>query len=283
MKRLIKQSFNIFIDLMRLTLFYVKFMIHGHYRLKRNEVKKSVPLYILGNGPALSLVSSELESNGDADICCVNFSPLTNLFFDLQPSFLVFADSILFNAENEQVRQLRKAMMRVDWDMVLIVRQNKIKQAYSLYGGNNKIKFIAFPLDILQVNSPLFQKTKYKLWKKGITMPSPINVIVAAIFCGINLGYDKIYLYGVDHSWLKDTYVSDQNIPCLKDTHYYGVKDVPWATHPNGNHFELSEVLEGFTLLFKEYKELQRYSEYLGNVQIINRTKGSWIDAFRRE
>ena len=51
-------------------------------------------------------------------------------------------------------------------------------------------------------------------------MPFSQNVLVAAIYISLNLGYKNIYLLGADHSWAHDVSVNDDNQLCLNDRHF---------------------------------------------------------------
>ena len=80
--------------------------------------------------------------------------------------------------------------------------------------------------------------------------------------------------------------VNNDNVVCLKNQHFYNMETeyTPfYISDPNGPVFKMHEALNAFSKMFYGYICLQEYADYIGDVKIINRTKGSFIDAFNRE
>lgn len=281
MKRIIKIIIFYISDILDLLLLFIRFFAHGRvkYPLASTNCRE---VSVLGNGPSLkSFIGNNKYNIGDA--ICVNFSPLTDEFYRIKPQYLILIDPGLFHIEDSHVKDLSLAIKeKVVWPLTIVINRPNLDIAKKLYGCYN-VRFILLPQITFEPRTNTFIKLKYRLFRKGLTMPSAQNVAIAAIFIAINGGYKNISLYGLEHSWLEDTYISKDNVPCLRDRHYYGVKDVPWDFNPDGTPWKLYQLLDALSLVFKGYCDLQTYADYLGEIRIINKTKGSWIDAFERE
>lgn len=268
-------------DLLSLIVFYIRCFLRGGKRYPLASQKKSKPISILGNGPSLQKYLDEKQNSFDA--LCVNFSPLTDEFYLIKPSFLTLIDPAFFDITNEEVKKLIQTITdKVDWNITIVVSSIYSQKAKELYGKSN-VNIVVLPAVCYDPKSRSGYKWRNTLFQKGWCMPSAQNVAIAAIYFAINSGYKDIRLYGLDHSWMKDTYVSEDNMVCLEDKHYYGTQHVAWGYNKDGSAYTMHQVMYCLYLMFKGYYELKEYIEYLGDVHIINKSKTSWIDAFDRE
>ncbi len=100
----------------------------------------------------------------------------------------------------------------------------------------------------------------------------------------LKMQYENIYLWGVDHSWLSQISVDDNNNALVNNQHFYDkdeskadkfvLKDYPAAP--------LHIILYTMMTAFKSYFEIRDYADKLGQ-RVVNQTRGSMIDAFERE
>lgn len=235
------------------------------------------PLRILANGPSLNEEMVGVEKNFDGyDYCLLNFTFRNSLFRQVRPQMYILADPDFFHGKSNE--EALHSFQNVDWDMLLYLPYRFRKGFKSL--DNPHIKQIYFHKGEYKG----FENIKYFLFKKGLSMPRPENVVAAAIFNAINAGYQKVQLYGVDHSWLQGLFVGDDNVFYCNNSHYYDKenmqkhspiqKDV--RTKPL-----LHEWLHSQSITFEAYHKLRHYADRRG-VQILNMTKGSYIDAFER-
>jgi hypothetical protein len=99
----------------------------------------------------------------------------------------------------------------------------------------------------------------------------------------ISIGFKTIYIFGADHSWLKDIEVDNDNNVLVNQKHFYdNDTSKPRPMHKKGIHNrKLHEVLMKFMLAFAGYHEINDYSRRKG-INIYNATTGSYIDAFKR-
>ena len=120
------------------------------------------------------------------------------------------------------------------------------------------------------------------LYRKGLAMPRPRNVLIPAIMEGIRDGYEEIFLVGADHSWPHSLYVDDKNRVVSVQPHYYKEDERELdriAEVYAGRH--VHDVLESMTVAFRSYHHIREYADRKG-VGIFNATPGSLIDAFER-
>ena len=98
------------------------------------------------------------------------------------------------------------------------------------------------------------------------------------------LGYRRIELYGVDHTLLDGLCVDDANRLCRADRHYYDAGPrAPQPIYMKVPHvpYTMSVYLAEVAELFRGHEVLRDYAASLG-ARIVNRTRGSMIDAYER-
>ncbi|MDA3781127.1 MAG: hypothetical protein PF487_13020, partial [Bacteroidales bacterium] len=148
-----------------------------------------------------------------------------------------------------------------------------------IFGGN---KFIE-PFFFNSVSFKGFQSVKYFLYSHNLSMPRPQNVLVAGIYCAILAKFKRIELFGAEHSWIKYLSVNDVCEVCIEDRHFYDKEKVTrqtWNSTHDGDT-KLHVILRAFAYMFESYWELQKFSEQQ-NVEIVNYSKESFIDAFKK-
>lgn len=285
-----KKSWNNFLNetvlgkCLKLFLYQIRYQ---HFKDPFEGSQSDKPLYILGNGPSLKEISSQIDRD-KVDLCAVNDSIITDLYLTLKPEMHVFLDPLYFMQEgrDSNVDLVDKVLYTIenviDWPLKIIVPFSASRAFLQRCQLNKQITIQYFNPQSWFFHSVKLNKFSYFLYNHNFIMPKPQNVMIASIYCAIRLGYKKIFLYGVEHSWLKYTYVTKGNLVCLTDRHFYGKNDRPWA-YPDGKPMKLFELLERLASTFKAYFELRYYADYLGDVRIINKTDNSFIDAFEKE
>lgn len=93
----------------------------------------------------------------------------------------------------------------------------------------------------------------------------------------LSMGYKKIYILGCDHNQLK-------NFNSQIDNFYKEKQDLRLTKRSklNQNWRKLDEELSASLLAYNQYKEINKIAKYK-NVEIINLSKKSWIDIFKKE
>ncbi len=233
---------------------------------------------ILANGPSLktALQDGEVHLEG-TDVFCVNSFCKFEDFKKIKPRFYFLIDGAFFNPfddrTRQQVEELKQTFREIDWDMYLCISNGCVNGGV-LEGLNNE------HIKVLKWNTSTFEGfTGLCHWafKQGIGMPRCQNILNFATTAAVNMQYEKVYLYGADHSWTRDLMVNDKNVVCYGDRHVYDT---------NLNYIELpgklSELLTYFSKAFEAHQVINKYAKKRA-VEIINCTKHSFIDAYQRE
>ena len=255
---------------------------YKNYAFPYRDDNKGKSAYILANGPSLKEEIVELFSVGTnlEDSLVVNFFVDSDLFIKVNPKYYCLADPMFFNKEclSDRVKDTFKALNeKVKWPMKLFIWKSG-EELVKEYINNTCIEIIG--LSTLTFEG--FESNRYKLYKKGIAVPFYVNVTIMAIYALLNLGYSKIYLYGVDHSFLAGLGVNDNNRLCMVDKHFYGTEKYEFEPKMDGSLWTMKEFVYDKYLTFLEHEVMRGYADYLG-CEIINCTKDSWIDAYIRK
>lgn len=247
-------------------------------------------IYILGNGPSINDNIVALKPILQSNAClCVNHFAECDLFEMVKPSYYLLLDptfwlpGCLQRLIDARLRLYTILKQKTEWDLTLLVPvvAKQFVDWDSLFDENKNIKVVFFN------STPLtgFRWLSHRLYKFNLGMPHAQNVLVAAIFAAINIGYKHIYLLGADHSWHETLVLSDDNVVCLKDKHFYDdaiVKLVPWKKGTdNGDTWKMHEIFLAFSKMFEGYQYLEEYSKFRGT-KIYNASTKTNIDAFTR-
>ena len=246
------------------------------YKTKYNNKSVSV----LANGPSLKIeLESILNDKWVDDVLAVNYFANTDYFEKIKPSYYCFADPGFYNTErsyDEVEMMFRNINSKVKWPMTIFVWKAKLSLIQSRITNQN--------INLVGLSTLCYSGyTSYRnlFYKKGLAVPSYVNVSIMGIYALLNLGYSKIKLYGVDHSFLKNICVNDQNQLCINDSHFYGNNYYVFPPRPDGRIWHMTDYVYDKYLTFKEHEIMENYARYLG-AKIINCTKSSWIDAYQR-
>ncbi|MEM9325382.1 MAG: hypothetical protein AAGA85_06990 [Bacteroidota bacterium] len=253
---------------------------------------------ILGNGPSLrGFLEQHLGFlEGKASIC-VNLFAMSEEYEKIRPEvYVISAPEFFLDDQFEMFDKRRKEGLRViasktSWPMTLYVPMmaKRLKKWKKSFKGNSHITFAYFN------NTPV-EGSAVTLWamRRQLGMPRPHNVLIPCISLSIYLGFKRLYLTGVEHSWLNEIVVNEDNEVLVTQKHFYdkhkeqlqrGVKSELTQPMFKGIKLEkrrLHEVIEKFYLSFRSYWELKPYAEDQG-VVIINVTPDSYIDAFDKK
>ena len=242
---------------------------------------------ILGTGPSLRdyLVKN---SNSLKDKYCLvvnNFS-LTSAFVEIKPAYYLVLDPNFWQEDvDTSIEQYRQTVYnaineRCDWNMTLFISIRAKKFIKKLRLRDNI--HICYFSGIIVIG---FDAVKYFLYKKNWGFPESENVLVAAIFLCLNMGYKKIFLLGADHSWHKQICVSNDNNVYITSDHFYDKRQPPVCIYYKDGQktqpFKIHELFQQWSNVFKQYHDLNRYASHLG-AKVYNASKVSYIDAFER-
>lgn len=254
---------------------------YGHYEFQYREELVEDTAYVLANGPSLKTELEALQNDvffRKSKKCVLNYFVETPLFVKLKPDYYFLADPLFFRGEISQrnIDLLKAINNNTTWPMSLFV-------PYYGYDVANKL-FDNACIKVIPITSLLFEgfeKNRFISYKKGIAVPSFVNVTIMVEYVMLNLGCKNIRLYGVDHTFFNNFVVDDNNELRYEDQHFYGKEYCYVALHSDGTPWNLTEFLYDKYLTFAEHMRMRDYADYLG-ARIINCTKVSLIDAYER-
>ena len=253
------------------------------------SAKKKRECVILGNGPSLIQSIEEYKTLiSNSDLFSVNFFCTTEEYKKLKPSYLVAAAPEFYL---ENLNDFYKSFIpgfykglieNTHWDLQIFmpVEAKKYENWKKQISGNKHIHINYYN------NTPVegFEGLTHWAIDSGLGMPRPHNVLIPSIIMALRMGYEKIYLIGADHSWLKDLWVDDNNLVMLRQKHFYDESTAQAnPMYKKGQDTrKLHEVLQKFVISFEAYFTLNNFAKKKGQT-IINLTPGSFIDAFERK
>lgn len=237
-------------------------------------------LVIMGNGPSLAdTITQKGEVLSSNDTLAVNFAANTEEFFRLKPNHYLIADPHFFNSEDPNVARLWQNISAADWGMTLHLPASARKSNIV-----SRLKEKGISIEFFNMTpGEGFDWLCHPLFRRGLAMPRPRNVLIPAIMEGIRMGYGEIIVVGADHTWPHTLYVDDRNRVVTVQPHFY--KEDPAELDRIAEIYagvHIHKVLESMVVAFRSYHQIRGYADKRG-VSVYNATPGSLIDAFTRK
>lgn len=268
------------------TLF--RLILLSKWRVKIKKQKRDKDIVILGNGPSLNqMLETHSDFLNNKELICVNHFPTTDFYCKLQPKYFMtsapdlWLDDIDEHFVTASNRLFNAMKSKTTWHLEFFIpfEARKYKRWQNILAKNKNININFYN------NTPVegWQGFCHLLFKNNLGMPRPHNIMVPSIFNAVNLGYKTIYLWGAEHSWLKDIRVNEKNEALINQKHFYDEKHSKAQTLDKRGvgARRLHEILHKFMLAFRGYFDLKAYAEK-NKVKILNATPNSYIDAFER-
>ena len=290
MKRLIHRIEKALIEIVQLLFFCIPALIEGLGTRFPYRKKMSGRLTVLANGPSLKNVLMKLETDAcfdNTDFSVMNDFATTDAFLRIKPKYYCLADPkyVISTFNNSDVHRTFQIMNEVvSWDMILYIpsyfRKKRFLRFSRLTNSHIKIK---------QLCSAPYAGQSYFihnwLYKHGLTIPRS-TVAQVCIFCGINLGYEEIHLYGFDHSFINNLIVDKDNRLCWRNGHFYDSLTTeadykPLLRNDNGQQYKIGEYLHQIGDLFQTHDFIAAYAKTVG-CHLINCTRISMVDSYDR-
>ena len=244
-------------------------------------------MLILGNGPSLAEDLPRLierREHETKDVMAVNFFALDERFETVRPAYYVLSDPMFFrgSACRDRVAELYRVLdEKVTWPMNLYVQYyNPERFDYRTALPNPNIRIVRFHTQLYRG----FRGVEFWLFRRGLGSANFGTVVQVCEYVALLLGYKTLELYGVDHTLLDGLCVDEENRLCRADGHYYdAVPATPKPIFQKVPHcpYTMSVYLAEVAELFRGHEVLRDYAASLG-ARIINRTRGSMIDAYER-
>ena len=128
-----------------------------------------------------------------------------------------------------------------------------------------------------------FKWFRHAVYRAGLGMPRPRNVLIPSLMLAIASGFKSIYVAGADHSWMQTLSVDDENRVISIQPHFYKEAeterkriDTEYMRYP------LHQIVYSFYVAFKAYHTIREYADS-AQARIWNITPKSFIDAFPRK
>lgn len=286
---MVEAIFNKLSNLVSSLISILKIMFRSSLFYQKAKIEEA-NCFILGNGPSLSKsLEDQIDLFKSSNLLCVNGFSSTEYFEILKPKYFVLAapeiwSNMATDGENVKIRSamVDNLLLKTNWDLRLFLPTNsrKNKKFIQRIEQNSNITISYFN------TTPVagIPEVNWVLFKLGLGMPRPHNVIIPALIIAINSKVKTINLFGVDHSWIPLIHVDQNNNALLAQKHFYDediAKPTP-MTHLGRRKRMLHEILEKFYFTFKSYVAIRTYADK-NNVDIFNCTENSFIDAFTRK
>lgn len=290
-ERLIKATRDCFDTLLYFLIMAVKEDFHNYVgRVGAPNMNPSKRLAILGNGPSLKQQLPKLIEQRaweEIDMMAVNFFALSEDFTTIRPKYYTLSDPKFFRkaGHTEQIDNLYTALAeKVTWDMILYVQYYNPETFDYAAAIKHNPNITIVPMHSIVFRG--FRNIEFWCYRHGLGSGNWGTVVQNGILSAIQIGYHSIELYGVDHTLLDGLTVDEKNRLCRKDSHYYDsapteAKPIYYnATNPP-RPYTMAEYLAETAELFRGHEVLRDFAAEQG-VEIINRTAGSLIDAYKR-
>ena len=258
-------------------LFFSSIKASRSFNRMRKNIKDNEKAYVLANGPSLKtfLENGEYPSKGVFVLNMFAFSPYFQI---LKPDNYIVADQLLCGRPTQAQAKFVDSAERVydiinhiDWDMNMFFPNDVYPSVVEKISSNPHIHVVYY-------NRTPIEGTKgfrHFMYRHNLGMPTPQNVTNALVFCTINLGYKKVYLYGVEHSWTK-------NIDCDPEVHRLFINDGHFYNEDEKRYYDRGrycELLLNIHKMMKSHFLLREYADFVGT-KIINKTDNSFIEAY---
>ncbi|HOU98698.1 MAG TPA: hypothetical protein PLP65_07605 [Bacteroidales bacterium] len=269
-----------FVSLLRI-LFLTRFRV----KIKKHPFANDC--LILANGPSLNnLIEKHTLFMQGKELVCVNFFPNTPYYTIYKPAFHVISAPELWRSDampiylNLSKELFENIAQKTTWDLTLFIpfEAKKFKTWQTPLKNNKRIHITYY--NPTPIEGYFWFCKKIFDWQWG--MPRPHNVLIPSLMLAIKKGFKNIYVWGADHSWLKEISVDDNNQVLVNQKHFYDENtSKPQPMNKLKGTRRLHEVLIKFVHAFKGYFDINQYAIKRG-VNIFNATPHSYIDAFKR-
>ncbi len=241
---------------------------------------------ILGNGPSLIKDIEKLIKNDIDNYLVVNDFISSSLFNSVRPKYYILADPAYFdpNINDKSIEETLRLLCEIEYELFLFVPFIY----FEIFSVNNPNSISNINLKVIPYHTNEyrgFERIRFYLYRAGLSMPKVQNVIIPAIFNSINMGYRNVYLLGVDHSWMTDLRVDENNNVCTIVRRFYDNNSDNILTpflKISKEPYKIFEILSDLSITFFGYHILEKYSQ-IQKCKIYNLTMDSFIDAFEKK
>ncbi len=265
----------------RNALFCLQYTLNKKTRnkLKRNKnlenIHKGERCFIIGNGP--SLKHYDLQKLNSEIVFTVNFMMRSEFFEALKPNYHVLADPNIFKLDSKNEDDLKKVHLfekakdiNPDIKFFIPYKWQSFAQLFNdldfYYFYNNQIFTPRIKHSyVLHRNTPIFQ-----------------NVIIYAINIALYMGFEKIYLLGVDMTGFLEFF--EYNKVNNQWGHIYNISEDEVNKHKKHrikNKYDNEFYLKAYGKTFEHFKLIRNIASDK-NVKLINASGYGALDVIPR-
>lgn len=239
-------------------------ILNGGYKsnLYINENEKKI-LNIYMNGPSLREVDIKRGDKNVKNMFC-NYSVFDDSLVEYI-DFYIAIDPKLFENDKKCIKIINNT------GNLEFIFPLKYQEIIKNYGYINSIKYTPISLATVDV----FDKFTFYLMKKGFVLPTATNVLIAAIFWGINSGFKKINIYGTDFNMFNNLRVDSNNKVYQSNNHFYD------EDSENLVNLSLKDIFAEMAVNYQSFEILSEYAIKM-EVKITNMYPKSLIDTFKK-
>lgn len=243
-------------------------------RISSNSLMQNKTCFVIGNGPSLKLINHNRLV--EEDVFVVNFFFNNSWFKKLKSVYYLFTDPAFFNdctkqrLSNLALKEISDLFNNKSIKKIIIPIQRK-KQWLKQFDYNIPEEKMRYYYSSLE-----FHSGKLKLPKTNQNFYKGQTVIINALLYAMSLGYNKIYLIGVDLTGFLAQY---KNSPDIQEHSYE-------KTDSQIDYIDMSSEDNEFNLkihgkMFEEFKYLKNIAKS-NRIEIFNATPGGALDVFER-
>ena len=267
----------------------IKVLFLSKWFVKLPSISKN-EIVVLANGPSLDSDLEKLRKRSfDGDFMCVNHFPSTAKYTELKPRFVVFCDAALFTIANDHhlfnsnKEVFNNIYNKTTWPIHLFVprssRKNFIKLVEMHQLTNTDVSYTFYNTTNFNGNRGIF----HFFYNKQLGMPDPRTVVTPCVMLSINMGFNKVFLTGVDHNFHEGIKLDQDNNLLIRIDHFYDEdkkdKYVPFMNSVNGKVYSVGELFDVLQKIFRSYGYIAKFAAKK-NVEVLNCTESSFIDEF---
>lgn len=264
-------------ELWQTCLSVVKILLQSRSAEVPQKPEGTDEMVVLGNGPSLRpFIENKRDFFDGKALLAVNYAVLSDYYTDLKPHYYVVADPAFF-CNPDHCNKLFDAMAaKTSWNLELYLSGHARRSTawQSKLAGNPHIRVHYFNMTPVEG----FRWFTHLAFKKGWGTARPRNVLIPSVMMALRMPFHTIYVAGADHSWLKEIWVTEDNVVMEDLNHFYDQKGA--VRYVSDKH--LHDLLLSMHIAFKSYHFIEDYARSI-HKKIYNVTEGSFIDAFDRK
>jgi hypothetical protein len=204
----------------------------------RNDASslKSNNCIILVNGPSLEkdiLIAVKKIKQKKSDVICVNYSALTDIFFQVKPNLYALADPIFWRNDTTQEftdknNILFDILKSAVWEIKFLVPEEGAEMVKKRLGSGSIHSCIPIPVNMAPIKN---MNVLLSMLDKMVCTPIYGNVLILSLYYSIMSQYKDISVYGADFDVFKQLQ-TDQitNYVFSGGNHFY---DNSYSPEPN--------------------------------------------------